>query len=93
MMNTTSRPLDTPAFLISLLGGFTLVALLAPGIAKAPKILGGLGLLFLGVGGWLISKAARQFSSRWQQILAVSGVVVIWYAAFLLIGGARPDVF
>jgi hypothetical protein len=92
-MNTPSRPLDTPTFLISLLGVFALVALLAPGVAKSPKIPGGLGMLFLGVGGWLIGKAARRFSSRWQQVLAVAGVVAACYAVFILVSGVRPDIF
>jgi hypothetical protein len=92
-MNTPSRQIDTPTFLISLLGGFALVALLAPGVAKAPKILGGLTMLFLGLGGWLIGRAARRFSSRWQQVLAVVGVVAVCYAVFILVGGVRPDIF
>jgi hypothetical protein len=91
-MSTTSRPLDTATFIISLLGGFALVSLLAAQVAKAPGIAGGMGVLFLGVGGWLIGKAARRFSSRWKQILAVASIIAVWYSVFHLVGTMRPDI-
>jgi cell shape-determining protein MreD len=50
-------------------------------------------MLFLGVGGWLIGKAARRFSNRWQQVLAVAGVVAVCYTVFILASGVRADIF
>jgi uncharacterized membrane protein AbrB (regulator of aidB expression) len=92
-MEITSRKLDTPAFLISLLGGFALVSLLAPLVAEATGMLRGVGMLFMMLGGWLIGWAARKFSSRWKQLFVVTSVVVVWYLLACLLTASKPEVF
>ena len=56
-------------------------------------MLRGLGMVFIGLGGWLIGWAARKFSSRWLQLFAVVSVVVVWYLLFCLLSHNRPEFF
>lgn len=56
-------------------------------------MLRGLGIVFMGLGGWLIGWAARKFSSRWEQLFAVVSVVGVWYLLVCLLLTGKLGVF